>query len=999
MSEHTLYNKKKLCYTEVTDFTDFQGIGRDPLYKRYDSVYSIIEQNIEPQYRDFLAHPVYSDEDQILWYLREWNETPCAYSDLSEAERVKYTEIKEKTIAAYKNALNTLTGEDKQILTGALKYVDDDFMFCYDDKVVLVAWGMVSDSNKHVVKGTVIHDLKIESSHKIRFVVGDNGILSDKLAGIVSRPDGAVLSHIDLPHVTPKKGYAFKGWEPDPLGVTVNSSLTFTAMYDVVPVEDEQEKVHVSFVVGEGGSIEGTTELMVDKGTHLENLQFPTAIPHMGYTFVGWDEGACSQTIDKDVTISAVFEHQNVACRFVSGEYGSIEGSDSFSLPFGSILGNDSIPVVNAKKGYKFIGWDNSPIDYVLNGDTVFTAQYEEVLPWYKRLWRMFTGKGCLKWLLWLLLLLLFCFLLSWLLRACDNDSVDNTVAPLPKIETPTGDTIDNNGPVKGIVDSDGELPDNNVVAPIIGDDGVEPPIISNPGVPDIIANRLNIYFEDSNVNLEQFIADLAQIYPSDQCQVIGFDRNIPMIQILIPEQIRNDVRENLNAKMPNYRFFIVDESIFKSSGVASGDVANRGWHLDAVDVEEGWYITKGSPDIIVAVVDDGIDATHDILEGRLVKPYNVFTQDRRLSTGQGHGTHVAGLAVGSDIKFNEGVSGIAPNCKLMPIQVFDNSLCTFSSVTSGIMYAIHNGANVINVSIGPNFRGLDILPLPQQEYIAKTQFKNEERVWRRIIKVANDNNVIIVFAAGNDNILANILPENRTDMTVNVAAVDSRIRGADFTNYGKGSNISAPGKGILSSVPVNNYAVFDGTSMAAPIVSGTVALMKSLKPEISVSEILQILRATGKTVPGNMPPMIQVDDALIAIKTGVVVGPKSPVDDRSDVVSDNYVEDDEICDVLDDESDYMIVPDDGASPVHVEPGVVNDDVVWGQVPVEKNPHPGNADNSGATHGVVVPKKGTVGQDKQPGDRNPTDYDAIRKLIEAYKRKINELESLLPENK
>jgi ribosome maturation factor RimP len=123
------------------------------------------------------------------------------------------------------------------------------------------------------------------------------------LAGIVSRPDGAVLSHIDLPHVTPKKGYAFKGWEPDPLGVTVNSSLTFTAMYDVVPVEDEQEKVHVSFVVGEGGSIEGTTELMVDKGTHLENLQFPTAIPHMGYTFVGWDEGACSQTIDKDVNV------------------------------------------------------------------------------------------------------------------------------------------------------------------------------------------------------------------------------------------------------------------------------------------------------------------------------------------------------------------------------------------------------------------------------------------------------------------------------------------------------------------------------------------------------------------------------------------------------------------------------------------------------------------------------------------------------------------------
>lgn len=186
-------------------------------------------------------------------------------------------------------------------------------------------------------------------------------------------------------------------------------------------------------------------------------------------------------------------------------------------------------------------------------------------------------------------------------------------------------------------------------------------------------------------------------------------------------------------------------------------------------------------------------------------------------------------------------------------------------------MYAIHNGASVVNVSIGPNFRGLDILPLPDQDYIARTQFKNEERVWRRIINVANEHNVIIVFAAGNDNILANIPPENRTNFTINVAAVDNQIKGTDFTNYGRGSNISAPGKGIISSVPVNEYAVFDGTSMAAPIVSGTVALMKSLNPEVSVEDILHILQATGERVSDYMPPMIQVDDALIALKTGVI--------------------------------------------------------------------------------------------------------------------------------
>ena len=357
-----------------------------------------------------------------------------------------------------------------------------------------------------------------------------------------------------------------------------------------------------------------------------------------------------------------------------------------------------------------------------MNGETTFSAQYENELPWYKRLWAWITGKGCLKWLLWLLLLLLLLFLLSWLLRSCEGGS---PVEPTPVIETNDGRVIDNNGPVKGIVGDDGKLPDNNVVAPIVGDDGKEPPIVSNPGAPDIVANRLNIYFEDANVDLEKFISDLSKIYSENECQVIGFDKNVPMIQILIPENMRDAIREGLNAQLPNYEFFIVDESIFTIVGDISTDTANIGWHLDAIDVEEGWEITKGSPNITVAVVDDGIDATHDILKGRIVSPYNVFTQDNRLSVGQGHGTHVAGLAVGSDKMFDKGVSGVAPKCKLMPIQVFDNGMCTFSSVTSGIMYAIHYGANVVNVSIGPNFRGLDILPLPDQDYIAKTQFKN----------------------------------------------------------------------------------------------------------------------------------------------------------------------------------------------------------------------------------------------------------------------------------
>lgn len=1041
MAQHVLYGKRKLCYTEVTDFTDFQGIGRDPLYKRFDSVYSVVEKNIDPQYRDFLAHPIY-DEDQILWYVHEWNNIPCAYKDLPVSDKDKYATIKEKTIAVYEGACKSLTGEDKQILTGVLKYIDEDFMFCYDDKVVVVAWGMVPDSHKHVVKGAVIHDIKTQNKHKIEFFVGENGSLPDKLANVVSRTDGTILSYRDLPVVTPKKGFVFKCWEPNPIGMKVDKPLTFVANYEDAPIEEEKipveeieehinepETVRVTFVCGQGGYLSGTTEYTINKGSYFNDSLIPFVIAHDGFKFVGWNDST-SKRIEEDTIFEAILERDDVTCKFIAGEHGSIDGQDTFVFPYGTTLDITDIPKLKANKGYRFTGWDMSPTDYVLNNDVTFTAQYEKKTPWYKKLWLWLTGKGCLKWILWFLLLILFIWLLSWLLRGCNKKS-NNRVEPIDRIETPSGDVIDNNGQITPIVGDNGKLPDNSVVAPIVGEDGTEPPIIHNPGAPDIIENRLNIYFENADVDLDKFISDLAKVYPEGQCQVIGYDKHVPMIQILIPENQRDDIREGINAKLPEYDFFVVDESIFTIVGNENIDTENIGWHLDAIDLKEGWEITQGSPEIVVAVVDDGIDANHDILRGRIVSPYNVFTQDNRLSIGEGHGTHVAGLSVGDDKNFDEGISGIAPKCKLMPIQVFDNGLCTFSSVTSGIMYAIHNGANVVNVSIGPNFKGLDILPIEDQEHIARTQFKNEEIVWKRIINVANENNVIIVFAAGNDNILANIPPENRTNRTLNVAAVDMQIQGTDFTNYGIGSNISAPGKDIVSSIPNDEYAVFNGTSMAAPIVSGTVALMMSCKPDITVTEALHILQVTGTTISSYMPPMIQVDDALIALTTGNIPELPSESDDRnggddsSNASSGNNNNDDQPTN-----------PSSENNPSPDKSNGENNSSVPG-VPSEGRPNDGDdtsspsagdnssPDNSKEENNASAPDSPSKGKpntednpnadketpssngnhgkgsdnDNPPEEKKGTDYDEIRKLIEFYKERISELEKLLPENK
>lgn len=935
MADHSLYGKRRICYTEVTDFTDFQGIGRDPMYKRFDSVYSVVNKNIPEQFKDFLAHPLYSaNDDQIQWYVKDWKETPTRLNQLDGDELAKYKSIKEQTIKAYSDTSAILKGEDRQILACAIKYIDDDFIFCYDDRVVVVAWGMIPDSNQHIVKGAVIHDLKVQNKRKIRFDAGDHGAFKTKLDGILNREDGAVLSSIDVPVVIPEPGFEFKCWDIDPIGMSITKDIIFHAIYDKLPQEviskPEISKVRVEFASDERGNLVGETVVFIEKGTVIPPYLIPMVQSNDGFIFDGWDK-ATNIPIDNDVVINATFSQKSICCRFDGGNYGTLSGTSSFTFPYGTSFRESDIPVVTPQKGYKFIGWNTSPINHILKDDTVFTAQYEKeaIVPWYKRFCNWLTGKGCLKWLLWLLLALLLIFLLFQILRGCgsDRDSDINKVNPTEKIDTPDGRTIDYNGPVKGIVGDDGRLPNDNVIAPVIGNDGNTPPIVENPGTPDIIGDRLNIYFEDENIDLNQFTEDLNSAFPSGECEIVGVDHNVPMLQIKVQAPVRDQIREALPLKLPNYKFFVIDESIFTIVGHISKDNEDPGWHLRAINLKNGWKYTKGSENVVVAIVDDGIDANHEILKGRFYKPYNVFTRDNHLSTGEGHGTHVAGLAVGSDKYYSKGVSGVAPRCLLMPVQVFDNGVCTFSSVTSGIMYAIHNGATVVNVSIAPNFRGLDILPISDQKLIARTQFKNEEKVWRRIIQVANKKNVIIVFAVGNDNIIANIPPENRTNSTVNVAAIAKNFKETDFTNYGQGANISAPGKGILSSVPTNQYAIFDGTSMAAPIVSGTVALMKSLKSDITISDILTILQQSGRAISNSVPPMVQVDKALEMLKTGT---PFSSPDKNAGTVSD--------------------------SP-------------------------------------------SIGIDKPvPEENNQTDYETIRKMIESYKQKIQELEKLLPEN-
>ncbi|MGI6409860.1 MAG: S8 family serine peptidase [Bacteroidales bacterium] len=206
-----------------------------------------------------------------------------------------------------------------------------------------------------------------------------------------------------------------------------------------------------------------------------------------------------------------------------------------------------------------------------------------------------------------------------------------------------------------------------------------------------------------------------------------------------------------------------------------------------------------------------------------------------------------------------------------MPIQVANKQgLMTTTSILDGILYALYQGADVINVSLGMQFTGT--LPESEQRNLQNNHFKEEERLWNKVMEISDKHKTIIVVAAGNENMLAGVNPMSRPKNFIVVSAVDKSNREyhkAGFSNYGDYSTVSAPGVSIYSTVGNSDYQVMDGTSMAAPIVTGTIALMKSLNDSLTAEQIVCILQGTGKPAEGKVGNLIQIDKALLKVQSG----------------------------------------------------------------------------------------------------------------------------------
>ena len=331
------------------------------------------------------------------------------------------------------------------------------------------------------------------------------------------------------------------------------------------------------------------------------------------------------------------------------------------------------------------------------------------------------------------------------------------------------------------------------------------------------------------------------------------------------------------------YGYGLVNAAAAVATAVGQSTFANvpnlggNNWGDDMVNAPEAWVQGYTGQGITVAVIDSGVDITHEDLSANIWRNtdeilgngidddgngyiddtygWNFGGNNNNILPdfsveGAGHGTHVAGTiaALNNDL----GSTGVAYNAKIMALKLADvddqGHFTNSGNLAEAIHYAVDNGARVVNMSL---------------------RWTDSDEL-QSAFAYAASHNVITVSSAGNSGLSspAQAPAKYATQYGVTVGAVDIDGDIADFSNRaGSDSSIDyvvAPGVNIYSTFPDDNYKLLDGTSMASPHVAGVVALMLSANPNLTADQVRQILAstATGVDNSSSSTSLLSVDSA-----------------------------------------------------------------------------------------------------------------------------------------
>jgi subtilisin family serine protease len=331
---------------------------------------------------------------------------------------------------------------------------------------------------------------------------------------------------------------------------------------------------------------------------------------------------------------------------------------------------------------------------------------------------------------------------------------------------------------------------------------------------PDHVPGRLVAGLRDA--------AGAARTLAAHRLSVRGELRGLAAVTIDLPENSAPAVLESLRR---SGAFEYVEPDYYAHTAADPNDPSYLSqWHLRRIGGPLAWSLSTGSPSVVVAVIDSGVDPHHPDLVSKLVPGWNFVKNNADTADILGHGTAVAG-AVAAATNNAVGVAGVSWASRVMPLVAVDaTDYAAYSDIAAAIQYAADRGVRVINISIGG---------------------PNASVTLQRAVDYAWNKGALVFASAMNQGVSEPYYPAACAH-AVSISASDSNDRLASFSNFGNWIALAAPGTGILSTADGGGYSFWTGTSFASPIAAGVAALVLSVNPALTNDQVLAILENTA---------------------------------------------------------------------------------------------------------------------------------------------------------
>ncbi|HSE17621.1 MAG TPA: S8 family serine peptidase [Pyrinomonadaceae bacterium] len=298
-------------------------------------------------------------------------------------------------------------------------------------------------------------------------------------------------------------------------------------------------------------------------------------------------------------------------------------------------------------------------------------------------------------------------------------------------------------------------------------------------------------------------------------------DGVLPATGVLVlnlPEQADEAGFANALAARPDVEFAELDR-IVKPAEVTPNDpwFGSWQWYLTKIGAPTAWSTTTGDRSIVIAILDTGVDGTHPDLQSKMVPGWNVYNNNSDTSDVFGHGTVVAGTAAAASNN-GQGVASIAWNCPIMPVRISAlDGTATYTAMANGLTWAADHGARVANLS-----------------YKASTS-----ATVKSAASYFQSKGGIVTSAAGNE---AFFDASSDNPYILTIGATDANDVITAWSNMGNNVDLTAPGV-VFTTCKGGTYGSTAGTSVSAPIVAGAAALVLSVKPSLSASQVEGVLK------------------------------------------------------------------------------------------------------------------------------------------------------------